>query len=68
MKLRAQTLALSARLAAVAIFANIALVACMPSSEGEMSDDEKLKTMNKGRADYMQGRQNPGAASSTTGK
>lgn len=52
MNIRATTLALFARLAAVAILANVALVACMPSAEGEMSDEEKLKAMNKGRAEY----------------
>jgi hypothetical protein len=52
MNIRATTLAFFARLAAVAILANVALVACMPSSEGEMSDEEKLKAMNKGRSEY----------------
>lgn len=58
MKIRATTISLFARLAAVAILANVAMVACMPSSEGEMSDEDKLKAMNKGRAEYGKGQPN----------
>lgn len=66
MKSSAKTLSLFVRLAAVALLANIAMVACMPSSDGEMSDEEKLKAMSKGRESYSQGQKPP--AGTTTGQ
>lgn len=48
-----------ARLAAVALLANVVLVACSSSPDGMMSDEEKLKAAGRGRESYMKGGNKP---------
>ncbi|MGV3613888.1 MAG: hypothetical protein ACO1SV_01015 [Fimbriimonas sp.] len=66
MNLNAKMLLNLARFATFVVALNV-LAGCVGGSEGELSDEEKLKKMSQGRPNYGQGMSKPTGGDSTSG-